>query len=60
MEVNKVILECVLNREKQNKLREQLCPQNTHVEKAINTTPSTAAEVSHIQIFGGQQYFCEN
>ncbi|XP_050970766.1 kinesin-like protein KIF9 isoform X2 [Labeo rohita] len=31
--------------EQQRKLREQLSPRNTHVEKAINTTPSAAGEV---------------
>ncbi|XP_051755216.1 kinesin-like protein KIF9 [Ctenopharyngodon idella] len=31
--------------EQQTKLREQLCPRNARVEKAMNTTPSTVAEV---------------
>lgn len=60
MEVNRVMFKCVLNREQQKKLREQLGPRNTRVEKAMNTIPSTVAEVSHLQIFGGQQYFSEN
>lgn len=38
-------------------MREQLCLRNARVEKAMNTAPSTVAEVSDIQIFDRQQYF---
>lgn len=60
MEVYTVIFECVLNRKQKMNLREQLGPRNSCVEKAMNTIPSTVAEVSHLQIFVGQQYFSEN
>jgi len=55
------MFECiyVLNREQQTKLREQLCPRNARVEKAMNTTPFTVAEVSAIRIFS-RQYFSKN
>lgn len=46
---------CVLNREHQTKSREEFCMRNARVEKAMNTTPSTVAEVSD-----RQQYFSKN